>query len=958
MKKSGTPVQPEADAKNQVAEKKTSAPDQIVIRGARTHNLRNVSVAIPHGKLTVITGVSGSGKSSLAFHTLYAEGHRRYVESLSSYARQFLGRMERPDVDDITGLSPAVAIEQKVVASNARSTVGTTTEIYDYLKLLFARIGHTFSPVSGGEVRRHDAEDVVRHVLSLQPGTRCLLAVAFPRRRERPLARDVELLLAQGFSRLFDGEKMTRLQDWPTDAEPEILPWLVIDRFAASHQDDEVSRITDSAETAFYEGGGACVLFTEQEGRWVRSMEFSNRFEADGIAFEPPSVNLFSFNNPYGACRTCEGYGWVLGIDENLVIPDPSRSVYDDAVVCWKGETLSWWKQQFIRHAVRLGFPIHKPYEELTDEQKAMLWKGRDGQPYGIDDFFRDVESQLYKIQYRVLLSRYRGRTECPDCRGTCLRKDASYVKVGGKSITDLVLLPVGELLQFFDSLSLPQHEALLVRHVLGEIRNRLQFLCDVGLSYLTLNRRSRTLSGGETQRIQLATSLGSTLTGATYILDEPSIGLHPRDTHRLLKTLMRLRDEGNTVVVVEHDRDIIEAADYLVDIGPMAGWKGGEVVYEGPAHGIVEADSLTALYLTGKKKIPVPSARRQWKEAIVLEGARGNNLKNIDFVVPLGVLSGVSGVSGSGKTTLVKKILYPALARKLGESVVTEAPLPFHSLELPYSGGVQGGVQGVELVDQSPIGLSSRSNAITYLKIFDDIRQLFADQPLSRRMGFKASHFSFNVPGGRCEECEGEGYLTIEMQFMADVKLLCEACGGRRFKEEVLEVKYRDKSVDEVLQMTVDEAVQFFSEAPEPAARRISSLFQPLQAVGLDYLKLGQSASTLSGGEAQRVKLAYFLSRSASNTDKKLFIFDEPTTGLHFHDIGKLMQAFEALLEKGHSVLVIEHNLDVLKCCDYITDLGPEGGPEGGHLVAAGTPEEIARCSHSHTGTFLKNVL
>lgn len=954
MKKSGSPVQEVPIARSHEVGEQASVPDQIVIRGARTHNLQNVTVSIPHGKLTVITGVSGSGKSSLAFHTLYAEGHRRYVESLSSYARQFLGRMERPDVDDITGLSPAVAIEQKVVSSNARSTVGTTTEIYDYLKLLFARVGHTFSPVSGREVRRHEPEDVVSYVRRLPKGTRCLLVVAFPRNKERPLVRDVELLLAQGFSRLFDGEKMIRLEDWPADPEPQSLPWLLIDRFVASEEDEEISRITDSAETAFYEGGGACVLFTEEEGHWVKSMEFSSRFEADGITFEPPSVNLFSFNNPYGACRTCEGYGWVLGIDENLVIPDPTRSVYDDAVVCWKGETLSWWKQQFIRHALKLGFPIHKPYQELSDEHKALLWKGRNGEPYGIDDFFRDVESQLYKIQYRVLLSRYRGRTECPECRGTCLRKDASYVKVDGRSITDLVLMPVGELLQFFINLKLPEHEASMVRHVLDEIKNRLQFLCDVGLSYITLNRRSRTLSGGETQRIQLATSLGSSLTGATYILDEPSIGLHPRDTHRLLKTLMRLRDEGNTVVVVEHDRDIIDAADYIIDMGPQAGWKGGQVVYEGPASDIESSDTLTARYLSGKEGIPVPLRRRVWKEAIVLRGARGHNLKNIDLMVPVGVLSGVSGVSGSGKTTLVKKILYPALVRKLGEGVVTEAPLPFQALELPASGSIKG----VELVDQSPMGLSSRSNPITYLKIFDEIRQLFADQPLARRLGFKASHFSFNVPGGRCEECEGEGYLTIEMQFMADVKLLCEACGGRRYKEEVLEVRYREKSIADVLDMTVDEAVSFFQEAPEATARRIAGLFAPLQAVGLDYLKLGQSASTLSGGEAQRVKLAYFLSRTGSHGERKLFIFDEPTTGLHFHDIHKLLKAFEALLNQGHTILVIEHNLDVLKCCDYITDLGPEGGPEGGRIVATGTPEDIAACSESYTGQFLKRIL
>jgi excinuclease ABC subunit A len=954
MNTSGTPVQEETDIRKQGAVDQSTAPDNILIKGARTHNLQNIHVSIPHGKLTVITGVSGSGKSSLAFHTLYAEGHRRYVESLSSYARQFLGRMERPNVDDITGLSPAVAIEQKVVASSARSTVGTTTEIYDYLKLLFARVGHTFSPVSGQEVRRHEPDDVVRFSQSLPPDTRCLLVVAFPRRKDRPLARDVELLLAQGFSRLFDGEKLLRLQDWPTDTEPRVLPWLVIDRFVVSGQDEEISRIADSAETAFYEGAGACVVFVEREGRWEKGMEFSNRFEADGITFEPPSINLFSFNNPYGACRTCEGYGWVLGIDEHLVIPDTSRSVYDDAVVCWKGETLSWWKQQFIRHAIKLGFPIHKPYEELTEEHKALLWKGSNGEPYGINDFFRDVESQLYKIQYRVLLSRYRGRTECPDCRGTCLRKDASYVKVGGRSITELVLMPVGELLDFFNNLKLPEHEAFTVRHVLSEIRSRLQFLCDVGLSYLTLNRRSRTLSGGETQRIQLATSLGSSLTGATYILDEPSIGLHPRDTHRLIKTLTRLRDEGNTVVVVEHDRDIMEAADYIIDMGPQAGWMGGQVVFEGPANAITKQDTLTARYLSGKQEIPVPVRRRSWKEAIVLRGAKGHNLKNIDLKVPIGVLSGVSGVSGSGKTTLVKKILYPALVRKLGIAVVTDAPLPFHALELPASGGIQG----VELVDQSPIGLSSRSNPITYLKIFDEIRQLFAEQPLSRRMGFKASHFSFNVPGGRCEECEGEGYLTIEMQFMADVKLLCETCGGRRYKEEVLEVQYQNKSIADILDMTVDEAVDFFQKAPDSVARRIAGLFAPLQAVGLGYLKLGQSASTLSGGEAQRVKLAYYLSRTGSHGEKKLFIFDEPTTGLHFHDIHKLLQAFDALLSHGHTILVIEHNLDVLKSCDYLTDLGPEGGPGGGYVVATGIPEDLAKCAYSYTGSYLKKVL
>lgn len=955
MKQRGAAVLSHTVSKGSKHKSPPESEEYIEIVGARTHNLKNVHVKIPHGRLTVITGVSGSGKSSLAFHTLFAEGQRRYVESLSSYARQFLGRMERPDVEDIRGLSPTVAIEQKVVSSNARSTVGTSTEIYDYLKLLFARVGRLYSPVSGKEVRRHQPQDVARYVQNLKSGLRCLLVVPFPRHPERPLFRDVELLMAQGFSRLFDGRKMIRMEDWVLPQEPAELPFLLIDRFESGEKDDEgFSRIVDSAETAMYEGHGRCLLFTETEDGWVLEAEFSDRLEADGLTFEPPSVNLFSFNNPYGACRTCEGYGWVLGIDENLVVPDSTRSVYDDAVACWRGETLGWWKQQFIQHALKQNFPIHTPYQDLTDEQKRLLWKGCQGKPYGIDDFFRDVESQLYKIQYRVLLSRYRGRTECPDCRGTCLRQDASWVKVGGVSITDLLLKPVGQVAAFFDKLSLSETDEAVARHLLQEIRSRLQFLCDVGLSYLTLNRRSRTLSGGETQRIQLAASLGSSLTGATYILDEPSIGLHPRDTHRLIRSLKKLRDDGNTVVVVEHDRDMIESADFLVDMGPGAGWKGGEVVFSGPASRLTDVQTLTADYLAGRRRISVPSQRRTWKSAIHLAGARGHNLQNIDFVLPLGVMSGVSGVSGSGKTTLVKKILYPALVRKLGLDTLTETPLPYKTLEIPENALISG----VELVDQSPIGMSSRSNPITYLKIFDDIRHIYADQPAAKSRGLKALHFSFNVPGGRCEECEGEGHITVEMQFMADVKLLCEACKGRRYKDEVLEVNYQGKNIVELLDLTVDEAQRFFAAAPDPAGRKIAGLFAPLQAVGLGFLRLGQSASTLSGGEAQRVKLAYFLARPGTSTGKKIFIFDEPTTGLHFHDVHKLLGAFEALLNQGHTILVIEHNLEVLNCCDYITDLGPEGGPEGGRVVVAGTPEEVAAHPESQTGRFLASVL
>lgn len=927
-------------------------PEYIKIIHARTHNLRNVTVRIPHGRITVVTGVSGSGKSSLAFHTLFAEGQRRYVESLSSYARQFLGRMERPDVDDITGLSPAVAIEQKVVSANSRSTVGTITEIFDYLKLLFARIGRIYSPVSGKEVKRHSPGDVVSYVQALPPGTRCVLAVPFPRNPARSLKRDVELLLAQGFSRLFDGHSVIRLEEWKPPAHTTHLPWLLIDRFVAGSDDESSARLADSAETAMYEGQGRCVLFTEREGCWEEHATFSDKLEVDGIHFEPPSVHLFNFNSPVGACSVCEGFGWTLGIDEDLVIPDQSRSVYDDAVACWKGETLSWWKDQFIRWALKLNFPIHTPYFELSEKDRRLLWEGREGKPYGIWDFFADVESQLYKIQYRVLLSRYRGRTTCKECRGTGLRKEASYVKVTGYSLQDLVLMPVAELRPFFDSLHLSPHEEQVARHILQEIRSRLRFLCDVGLGYLTLHRRSRTLSGGETQRIQLATALGSSLTGATYILDEPSIGLHSRDTHRLIETLRTLRDEDNTLVVVEHDRDIIEAADHLIDMGPEAGWKGGQVVYAGPASGICEASTLTADYLCGRRQIPVPLKRRIPQGWIKLYGARGHNLKNIDFTVPLGVLSGVSGVSGSGKSTLVKKIFYPALARHLGQTA--DAPLPFRALDVPDSLKISA----VELVDQDPVRSTSRSNPITYLKIFDEIRMLFAQQPAARRAGIMASHFSFNVPGGRCEECQGEGHITIEMQFMADVKLLCEACGGRRYKEEILDVQFQGKNIAQVLDMTVEEAVTFFRQYDQPLTRRIVERFAPLQAVGLDYIRLGQPASTLSGGEAQRVKLAYFLSRAYTDRGPTLFIFDEPTTGLHFHDIHKLLQAFSALLQQGHSILVIEHNLDVLKCCDYITDLGPEGGPSGGSVVVSGTPEEIAACPRSHTGHYLNRVL
>ncbi|MCS6982259.1 MAG: excinuclease ABC subunit UvrA [Flavobacteriales bacterium] len=931
---------------------RVDTPEYIEIIHARTHNLRNVTVRIPHGRFTVITGVSGSGKSSLAFHTLFAEGQRRYVESLSSYARQFLGRIERPDVDDIVGLSPTVAIEQKVVSANSRSTVGTATEIYDYLKLLFARVGRIYSPISGKEVKRHSPGDVVSCVQALPIGTRCLLVVPFPRNPERSLERDVELLLAQGFNRLFDGRSVVRLEDWEPSEDTTSLPWLLIDRFVAGSDDGSSARFADSAETAMYEGRGECVLFVEKEGRWEKHASFSDKLEADGVPFEPPSVHLFNFNSPVGACSVCEGFGWTLGIDEDLVIPDQSRSVYDDAVACWKGETLSWWKDQFIRWALKLNFPIHKPYIELTEKERRLLWEGREGKPYGIWDFFADVESQLYKIQYRVLLSRYRGRTTCKECRGTGLRKEASYVKVAGYSLHDLLLMPVAELRTLFDTLQLNPHEEQVARHILQEIRSRLRFLCDVGLGYLTLHRRSRTLSGGETQRIQLATALGSSLTGATYILDEPSIGLHSRDTHRLIETLRALRDEDNTLVVVEHDRDIIEAADHLIDMGPEAGWKGGQVVYSGPASDVCKATTLTADYLCGRRQIPVPRKRRIPLGWIKLYGARGHNLKNIDFSVPLGVLSGVSGVSGSGKSTLVKKIFYPAIARHLGQS--SDAPLPFRALEVPDSPKISG----VELVDQEPAGSTSRSNPITYLKIFDEIRALFAEQPAARRAGLSASHFSFNMPGGRCEECQGEGHIVIEMQFMADVKLLCEACGGRRYKEEILDVQFQGKNIADVLEMTVDEAVSFFSQYDQPITRRIVERFAPLQAVGLDYIRLGQPASTLSGGEAQRVKLAFFLSRAFASRGPTLFIFDEPTTGLHFHDIHKLLNAFAALLQKGHSILVIEHNLDVLKCCDYITDLGPEGGPSGGYVVASGTPEEIAACPQSYTGHYLSRLL
>jgi excinuclease ABC subunit A len=922
---------------------------EIQIIGARVHNLKNVNVTIPRNKLVVITGLSGSGKSSLAFDTLYAEGQRRYVESLSAYARQFLGRINKPDVDSITGISPAVAIEQKVNSTNPRSTVGTSTEIYDYLKLLFARIGVTLSPVSGERVTRSTPGDVVDYINGFAAGDRVTLLAPLRAERFQNQSDKLSLLRQLGFSRMrVDGE-LKRIEEWESlgNLDGHTLE-LLIDRLVIEPENEENnSRLADSVQTAFYEGSDECIVeVSPAKGDLVRKT-LSNRFEADGIAFETPSVHLFSFNNPFGACKTCEGFGTIIGIDEDLVIPDKSLSVYEGCVAPWKGEKMGEWKDQFVKHAMKVDFPVHRAYYDLDPEHREMLWKGT---PYaeGIDAFFLQVEEQTYKIQYRVMLSRYRGKTTCPDCRGTRLRKDAGYVKVGGMSIQEIVLLPVSRARAFFDDLELNPWEEQVARRILVEIRSRLGFLCDVGLGYLTLNRLSSTLSGGESQRINLATSIGSSLEGSLYVLDEPSIGLHSRDTERLIQVLKSLRDLGNTVVVVEHDEDMMKAADLLIDMGPEAGSLGGNIVFHGTHHQLIDAgESLTADYLTGRKEIALPKQARPWKQSIKINGARHHNLKNISVEFPLNVFTVVTGVSGSGKSTLVNKILYPALKKQF--EGYGEQTGQFDRLEGDYKT-----LGSVEYIDQNPIGKSSRSNPVTYVKAYDEIRNLYSAQALAKTRNYKPSMFSFNVEGGRCEECEGEGFVNISMQFMADIKLQCDVCQGKRFKDEVLEIEYQGKTIYDILELTVDEAIAFFGAQSGTTEKRIVAKLQPLADVGLGYVHLGQASSTLSGGEAQRIKLASFLTKGSAQ-EHTLFIFDEPTTGLHFHDIRRLLGAFEALIRQGHSIVVIEHNMDVIKCADYVIDLGPDGGENGGNLVFAGIPRDLAQHNASVTGKYLR---
>lgn len=926
----------------------------ILIKGASVNNLRNIDVALPRNHMVVITGLSGSGKSSLAFDTLYADGQRRYVESLSSYARQFLGRMSKPKVDYIKGISPAIAIEQKVNTRNPRSTVATSTEIYEYIKLLFARIGKTYSPISGELVKRDTVTDVTNHISALPEETRVYILSPLIIKEKRDFHTQINIYLQQGFSRILFKDEVFRI-DEILDQKKALNPkqvQLIIDRLVITKNDPDLeARIADSVQTAFFEGEGACIV-QSGEGELARKKSFSNRFEQDGITFEEPSVNLFSFNNPYGACKRCEGFGSVIGIDEDLVIPNKGLSVYEDAIACWKGEKLGEWKDELVMNAYKFDFPIHKPIIELTEEQRKLLWTGNE-YFHGLNDFFKYVEEQLYKIQYRVILSRYRGKTKCPECNGTRLRKDANYVKVSGKSISEILLMPVSQALEFFREIDLSQHDRQVAERLLTEIIHRLSILEEVGLGYLTLNRQSSTLSGGESQRINLATSLGSSLVGSMYILDEPSIGLHPRDTHRLIKVLEELRDIGNTVIVVEHDEEVMRAADHIVDIGPYAGANGGQVMFSGTLDNLLkESQSLTAKYLNGELSIDIPEKRRLWKEYIEVHHAMENNLKGIDVKFPLNILTVVTGVSGSGKTSLVRNILYPALVRMKGGTA--EKAGKFGSLSGDYDR-----IAEIEMVDQNPIGRSTRSNPATYLKAYDDIRTLFSEQPLAKLRGYKPGYFSFNIPGGRCEECEGEGVVKIEMQFMADLYLTCEHCGGKRFKDEVLDVHYHDKSIHDILHMTVDQAIEFFSinKKNNSIERHIVEKLMPLKDVGLGYLELGQSSSTMSGGETQRIKLAYFLSKGASQRPT-LFIFDEPTTGLHFHDIKKLLDAFTALIEQGHSVLVIEHNQEVIKFADWVIDLGPEGGDEGGKVVFEGTPEELVKCDNSYTGKFLVNKL
>jgi len=918
----------------------------IIIKGAQVHNLKNVDVAIPRNKLVVITGLSGSGKSSLAFDTLYAEGQRRYVESLSSYARQFLGRLDKPKVEYIKGIAPAIAIEQKVNTTNARSTVGTSTEIYDYIKLLFARIGRTYSPISGQEVKKNTVTDVVNAVKNLKLDSKWLLLAPIHLEEGRQLEDKLKVLLQQGFARILVNNEMVRLDDF-TVAEQHTLDHkdilLIIDRIIVKDEEEFYNRLSDAVQTAFFEGKGICYL---QELNSDKKLSFSNNFELDGISFLDPNVHLFSFNNPYGACPACEGYGNIIGIDSELVIPNTALSIFENAIFPWRGESMSWYRDELVKHAYKFDFPIHKPFFQLTEEQKELIWTGN---KYfqGLNDFFKELEEKNYKIQNRVMLSRYRGKTKCHVCKGKRLRVEASYVKINGKTVSDLVDLPIKHLVDFFKNIQLDEYEKQIAKRLLIEINNRLSFLTEVGLNYLTLNRNSSTLSGGESQRINLATSLGSSLVGSMYILDEPSIGLHPKDTERLIKVLLSLRDLGNTVIVVEHDEDIMKAADMIIDIGPEAGTHGGNLVAQGTYEEILKSTSLTAKYLNGDLEISLPKKRRISKSFIEIKGARENNLQNIDVTFPLDVLTVITGVSGSGKSTLIKKILFPAMQKKLENA--GEKAGQFTELAGSFSH-----IKHIEYVDQNPIGRSSRSNPVTYIKAYDDIRDLYAKEKLSKVRGYQAKHFSFNVDGGRCETCKGEGSINVEMVFMADVQLPCETCNGKRFKKEVLEVAFDGKNINDILTMTIDDSILFFEKNKQT---KITQKLQPLQDVGLGYVQLGQSSSTLSGGEAQRIKLASFLVKGTIK-DKALFVFDEPTTGLHFHDIKKLMASFDALIDKGHSILVIEHNLDLIKCADWVIDLGPEGGENGGLLLAVGTPEEIVKNKKSITAKYLKEKL